>query len=157
MTPPHLSKFNNFLWVCWFLGKNLSNSVPPAWKLNNPYYHTLHACFDMWFRTKCFSMKKDRLCEKNSSIFFLFVCRVGTPLHHVHRRTKKFPFQLQPRRRGAKGGLHVLLFSSVGCWITWFISSWERNNSLQSWSNSQKDKHFTQNDNFPGLFWVVIL
>ena len=33
-------KFNNFLWVCWFLGKNLSNFVPPAWKLNNPYYHT---------------------------------------------------------------------------------------------------------------------
>ena len=23
------SKFNNFLWVCWFLGKNLSNFVPP--------------------------------------------------------------------------------------------------------------------------------
>ena len=36
------SKFNNFLWVCWFLGKNLSNFVPPAWKLNNPYYHTGH-------------------------------------------------------------------------------------------------------------------
>ena len=24
------SKFNNFLWVCWFLGKNLSNFVYPA-------------------------------------------------------------------------------------------------------------------------------
>ena len=23
------SKFNNFFWVCWFLGKNLSNFVPP--------------------------------------------------------------------------------------------------------------------------------
>ena len=23
------SKFNNFLWVCWFLGKNLSNFVLP--------------------------------------------------------------------------------------------------------------------------------
>ena len=33
-------KFNNFLWVCWFLGKNLSNFVPPAWKLHHPYYHT---------------------------------------------------------------------------------------------------------------------
>ena len=30
------SKFNNFLWVCWFLGKNLSNFVPPTWKLYNP-------------------------------------------------------------------------------------------------------------------------
>ena len=33
------SKFNNFLWVCWFLGKNLSNFVPPVWKLHNPYCH----------------------------------------------------------------------------------------------------------------------
>ena len=23
------SKFKNFLWVCWFLGKNLSNFLPP--------------------------------------------------------------------------------------------------------------------------------
>ena len=36
-----LSKFNNFLWVCWFLGKSLSNFVSPAWKLDNPYCHNL--------------------------------------------------------------------------------------------------------------------
>ena len=35
------SKFNNFLWVCWFLGKNHSNFVPPAWKLHNPYCHNV--------------------------------------------------------------------------------------------------------------------
>ena len=43
MTPPHytnqFSNSNNFLWICWFLGKNLSNFVPPAWKLDYPYYH----------------------------------------------------------------------------------------------------------------------
>ena len=40
-SPLHqFSKFNNFLWVCWFLGKNLSSFVYPAWKLDNPYYHT---------------------------------------------------------------------------------------------------------------------
>ena len=33
------SKFNNFLWVCWFLGKNLSNFVPLVWKLHNRYCH----------------------------------------------------------------------------------------------------------------------
>ena len=37
------SKFNNFLWVCWFLGKNLSNFVSPAWKLHNPYCHSHHS------------------------------------------------------------------------------------------------------------------
>ena len=36
------SKFKNFLWVCWFLGKNLSNFVPPVWKLHNPYCHSRH-------------------------------------------------------------------------------------------------------------------
>ena len=55
-------------------------------------------------------MKKIDYAKKTHLSFCLFVCRVGTPLHLVHRRTKKFPFQLQPRRRGAKGGLHVLFF-----------------------------------------------
>jgi hypothetical protein len=42
LRPPltQFSKFNNFLWVYWFLGKNLSNFVPPVWKLHNPYCHT---------------------------------------------------------------------------------------------------------------------
>ena len=34
------SKFNTFLWVCWFFGKNLSNFVSSDWKLHNPYCHT---------------------------------------------------------------------------------------------------------------------
>ena len=39
-TPLHqFSKFNNFLLVCWYLCKNISNFVPPAWKLDNPYHH----------------------------------------------------------------------------------------------------------------------
>ena len=36
------SKFNDFLWVCWFLGKNLSNFVSPVWKLHNPYCHNVY-------------------------------------------------------------------------------------------------------------------
>ena len=36
-----IPKFNNFLWVCWFLDKNLSNFVSPVWKLHNPYCHIL--------------------------------------------------------------------------------------------------------------------
>ena len=53
------SKFKNFLWVCWFLGKNLSNFVPPAWKLHNLYCHTFHA---YWFLYN--------LCWKKSKINF---------------------------------------------------------------------------------------
>ena len=49
LRPPliQFSKFNNFLWVCWFLGKNLSNFVPLVWKLQNPYCH----------KSKCFPLK----------------------------------------------------------------------------------------------------
>ena len=35
------SKFNDFLRVCWFLGKNLSNFLPLVWKLHNPYCHNV--------------------------------------------------------------------------------------------------------------------
>ena len=37
---------NNYLWACWFLGKNLSNFVPPIWKLHNPYCHTIQHAID---------------------------------------------------------------------------------------------------------------
>ena len=52
------SKFNNFLWVCWFIGKNLSDSVPPVWKLHNPYCHNVHlpSCWSphtMLFTSQC--------------------------------------------------------------------------------------------------------
>ena len=53
LRPPliQFSKFNNFLWVRWFLGKNLSNFIPPVWKLHNPYCHKwwcsyLHKLFE---------------------------------------------------------------------------------------------------------------
>ena len=35
------SKVNNFLWACCFSDKNLFHFVPLAWKLDNPYYHTV--------------------------------------------------------------------------------------------------------------------
>ena len=35
------TKFNNFQ----TLAKNLSNFVPPAWKLDNPYYHNCLCLF----------------------------------------------------------------------------------------------------------------
>ena len=40
------SKFNKFLWACWFLCKNLSNFVPLPWKLHNPYCHTSHTTYN---------------------------------------------------------------------------------------------------------------
>ena len=35
------SKFTNFHWECWFLGKNLSNFTYPIWKLHNQYCHNV--------------------------------------------------------------------------------------------------------------------
>ena len=40
-----ISKFNNFLWVYWFLGKNISNFVSPVWTLHNPYCHNVQLYF----------------------------------------------------------------------------------------------------------------
>ena len=40
------SKFNKFVWVCWFLGKNCSYLLPLAWKIDNPYYHNV-----LWWPT----------------------------------------------------------------------------------------------------------
>ena len=34
------SKFNHFLWECWFLAKNHYNFVSLSWKLHNRYCHT---------------------------------------------------------------------------------------------------------------------
>jgi hypothetical protein len=39
------SKFNNFIWVCWFSAKKLSNFVSLPWKLHNRY------CHDKWLST----------------------------------------------------------------------------------------------------------
>ena len=35
-------KIQHFLWVCWFLCKNLSTFEPRTWKLHNPYCHDIH-------------------------------------------------------------------------------------------------------------------
>ena len=66
----HFSKFYNFFWVCWFIGKNLSNFVPPTLKLDNPYYHTLH--------TTPFSKNPSVYTEAGNSI-----CSVAQWLHIV--------------------------------------------------------------------------
>ena len=40
--------------VCWFSGKNLSNFVPPAWKLHNPCCHNGRPLmFLLWFQFPC--------------------------------------------------------------------------------------------------------
>ena len=46
-TLTQFSIFNNFLWVCWFLGKNLSTFVSPNLKLHNLYCHKAY-----WFNTR---------------------------------------------------------------------------------------------------------
>ena len=42
------SKFNNFLWVCWFLFKNHSNFVSPSWQVDNLHYHTWQYSLPIW-------------------------------------------------------------------------------------------------------------
>ena len=53
-SPLHqFSKFIHFLSACWFLGKNLSNFISPAWKLDNPYnYDNDNGTKDLYYSTK---------------------------------------------------------------------------------------------------------
>ena len=68
------SKLNNFLWVYWFLRKNLSNFVPPVWKLHNPYCHKCTSCNSNLERTlfylvfiHCIVMNKEVLSAVENS------------------------------------------------------------------------------------------
>ena len=74
------SKFNNLLWVCWFIGKNISNFELPAWKFNNPYCHnfqvsvqkrlsihfhisdSIHSLFSKWANCQIDSLLKNHYC-----------------------------------------------------------------------------------------------
>ena len=69
------SKFNNFLWVCWFLCNTLSNFVPPAWKIYNPYYHNAvgHARVDFICKSKC-SVKNLLRYKSISQVGKLWLC-----------------------------------------------------------------------------------
>ena len=58
------SKFKKILWVCWFLGKKLSNFIPPVWKLHNPYCHSEQS----WWEIRNF------LGGSNFLVFALFSC-----------------------------------------------------------------------------------
>ena len=84
LTP--ISKFNNFLWVCKFLGKNLSNFVSPPWKLDNPYCHKQElwqsqSSFAPYTRKKKFvAAKQSVLCQQQR-----WLCQTFAPLIFILR------------------------------------------------------------------------
>ena len=75
--PPliQFSKLNNFLWVCWFLGKNVSNFVPPIWKLNNPYCHTVYGPMYLYihFIYFCFIIQFIGLCSEEVKPYVSYI------------------------------------------------------------------------------------
>ena len=76
------SKFNNFLWVCWFLGKNLSNFVPPVWKLHNPHCNTVYEGEIWCLCTVTFGQKGSKLnskpvyCSRLYYFWNIMLCRL---------------------------------------------------------------------------------
>ena len=75
------SKINDFLWVCWFLGKNLLNFVSLTWKLDNSYYHNIHVSYHFMnnFVKKVFKMKRFKTFKFSShlQIFVFFYQQTG--------------------------------------------------------------------------------
>ena len=64
-SPLHqFAKFNSFLWVCWFLAKNLFNFVSLPWKLYNWYCHICQGRF-----TRVYCQKVQESHVKSSFIY----------------------------------------------------------------------------------------
>ena len=96
------SKFNNLLWVCWFIGKNISNFELPAWKFNNPYCHnfqvsvqkrlsihfhisdSIHSLFSKWANCQIDSLLKNHYCWVPPYCFWAYLL-VGNHLQNIQR------------------------------------------------------------------------
>ena len=79
------SKFNNFLWVCWFLGKNLFNFVPMLENFKTLYCHNhlsfehtylmtlsclnIHPSIKLTIKTSLFIHSTEPLCSQSIQIF----------------------------------------------------------------------------------------
>ena len=84
------SKFSNFLWVCSFLCKNLSNFVYPVWKLHNPYCHSDKWNLDNNDNFFCLLSKigsacygdsgGPMICEENDKVVFYGVASAVTDI-----------------------------------------------------------------------------
>ena len=62
-----LTKYNNFLWVSWFLPK-LANFLPLPRKLDNPYYHKQHSYVNK--NVKLYRYLKVRNSDEKSKLLF---------------------------------------------------------------------------------------
>ena len=81
-----MALFDNFLWACWFLGKNLSNLVSPPWKFDNQYCHKQElwqsqSSFAPYTRKKKFvAAKQSVLCQQQR-----WLCQTFAPLIFILR------------------------------------------------------------------------
>ena len=92
-------KFNNFLWVCWFFCKNLSNFVPPTWKLHNPYCCTIPSKKPKFG----FFGGKSTVC-KSTYVFFLRLALVNLISSWLVWADIKFIFACWPKQSTYKPG-----------------------------------------------------
>ena len=110
----------NFLWVYWFLGKNLSNFIPPVWKLHNLYCYCPGKV--IFLEISCLFLGKVKF-ELDFSFFqFAFfsllrilaldkLCRKTT--QHFEGATK---YERETRHSGAESKLYIPSTSTP--WLT---------------------------------------
>ena len=108
------SKFNHFLWVCWFLGKNLSNFVPPAWKPHNPYCHNGHLSGKLSIFLRGYYERRGRSssvrdCRRSSNLHSNTSCAMYVQLHAT---TSPPPSASWPRSSGALRNVRSAQFGS---------------------------------------------
>ena len=86
MPTTKFSKFNNLLWECWFLGKNISDFVPPVWKLHNriAIIFSMQVCYLFFFNIVTYDWFK--ITQKfdwlsNLYIWKLWINPINFPVH----------------------------------------------------------------------------
>ena len=135
------SKFNNFL-----LYKNLSNFVPPAWKLHNPYCHNIHPYFIRIWYSIYIIRTNPRIYV--TAILEIFVKQQETylwtafwkespqtmPKISVGKQPKNFLLEIQP---------HFWLWSALGLiflsnWLTHLEQIYGTAGALPLWKSTNK-------------------
>ena len=117
------SKFKNFLCVCWFLGKNLSNFVPSVWKLHNPYCHNIQRYYRLWrIQQRLTNLErfwsKKRTSSKKNLIFFGIEWCIGNK-NQAYFWYTSIPTleQIFLQKNNNNRAHNVILFTMIFAWI----------------------------------------
>ena len=119
-TTPKLTEFNNFLLVCRFLGKNLSNFISPDLKLHNRYCHNENGSKGVPCTMSLYTFHRKILLHFDnfvSTIYFhIIVTSYHRPFFSVCKWKNSAPFLLAAFVLTTKGTEYKVAFRLLTEW-----------------------------------------